>query len=289
MRRVRRIRMSLKFLAIVLLSVIRQRAFALKPLAGGLAGVIVTPQGAFVPQMAGGDETPEEKAEREEAERKAAEDEAEAAEAEAKRAEEEREKAEAEEGKWEGEVDRKRAERAVENARAAERKAKAEAAAAKAEADELRQAQETEHETAKRQAEERRIENERLQESNCRLKANEAIREAAAEADVPAKKVRRLLKLVDRDSITFDADGEVDQETVANAVVEVLGEFPEFKATPKPANGDPEPPENPGGAPDRKRRPKNIDRAEVERLAKEDPDELNRLIDEGKIPASALG
>lgn len=280
-------RKTLQFLLAFLWGALRGRPVEVPHVLSGAPPAMLTPDGRFMPVIQGGDETPEEKEAREEAERVKADEEAAEAEAEAKRAEEERKAAEEDNnGEWEGEVDKKKAERAVRNARAAEKKAKEEAETARTEAAELRQAQETEHETAKRQAEERRVENERLQESNRRLKANEAIREAAAEADVPAKKVRRLLKLIDRDSITFDADGEVDQESAAEAVVEVLDEFPEFRVEPPPV--DPLR-EDPGGAPDRKRRPKKIDRAEVERLAKEDPDELNKLIDENKIPASALG
>jgi colicin import membrane protein len=284
---------TLQFLLRVIWGALRGRPVTIKPAWGSAASGVLTPQGAFLPSMAGGDETPEEKAAREEAEEAArvkAEKEAAEAEAEAERAEEERKAAEeAEAGnEWEGEVDKKKAERAVRNARAAEKVAKDRADAAEARARELEQAQESEHETAKREATEAKLEVEREREASKALKVTLALREAAAEADVPPRKVSRLLKMVDRDGIAFDAEGDVDAETADSAIADVLEEFPEFKAAATPLSEE-EKEEKPGGAPDRKRKPKDLTRKDVEKMAREDPDKLNELIDEGKVPASALG
>lgn len=284
MRRARRIRMSLKFLALVLWSVLRQRAFALKPVAGGLSGVTVTPQGDFLPQMAGGDKTPEEEQAEAEAAEERAQQEREAAEEETRKAEEE-----AEQGKpkWDGEVDKEKAERAVANARRAEQAAKEEARKAKEEAAKLRQAQETEQETIKRERDEKAVENEQLRSAADTALINEAIRDAAGELDVPVKKHRRLLRLVERGEITLDDERNVSGAT--EAVQEVLDEFPEFKPSASKPAEDEEPPENPGGAPDRKRGSKELTPEVVAKMAKEDPDRFNDLFEEGKIPKSALG
>jgi len=276
--------MSLKFLAIVLWAVIRQRAFALKPLAGGLSGATVTPQGAFLPQMAGGDKTPEEEQAEAEATAQRSEEEREDAEEEARKAEED---AEQRKPKWDGEFDQAKAERAVENARNAEQAAKAEARKRKEEADELRQAQETEQETVKRESEENRAAAERERTVADNLLINEAIRDAAGELDVPVKKHRRLLRLVERKDITIDDEREV--QGAQSAVEEVLEEFPEFKAAAAgPDDENTKPPENPGGAPDRKRGSKELTPEAVAKMAKTETDRFNQLFDEGKIPKSAL-
>jgi predicted transcriptional regulator len=152
---------------------------------------------------------------------------------------------------------------------------------------ELEQAQETEHETAKREATEAKLEAEREREASKALKVTLALREAAAESDVPPKKVSRLLRMVDQTGIVIDAEGDVDPETAEAAIADVLQDFPEFKAAaPRPSEEEEE--ELPGGAPDRKRKPKDLTRKDVEKMAREDPDRLNQLIDEGKLPASAL-
>lgn len=279
-------RKKLLFLLAVIVGALRGRPVEIPHVRRGAPGAFLTPDGRLMPAMVGGDETPEEKAAREEAERKAAEDEAEAAEAEARKAEEEREAAEEDEGKWDGEVDKKRAERAVANARAAEKRAKERAEEAERERDELRQAQETEHETTKRERDEAKLEAERAKATAERMIIDGALRDAAADADVPPKKVRRLLKLVDRDEITVDDEGEV--AGAAEAIADVLDEFPEFG--PKPAGGDDDnpPKEEPGGKPDRKRQPKELTAEQVTKMAREDPEQFNQLFDEGKIPASAL-
>jgi hypothetical protein len=282
-RRARRIRMSLKFLLLVLWSVLRQRAFALKPRAGALSGITVTPQGEFLPQMAGGDKTPEEEQAEAEAAAKRAGEEKEAAEDEARKAEEE---AEQRKPKWDGEYDQAKAERAVENARRAESAAKAKAEAAEKRARKLEQAQETEQETIKRERDENRVEAEQARTAADNLLINEAIRDAAGDLEIPVKKHRRLLRLVERGEITIDDDRNVHGAT--RAVEDVLGEFPEFKAPVPPPKDEEEESENPGGAPDRKRKPKEMSPETVAKMAKENPDEFNRLFEEEKIPKSAL-
>jgi hypothetical protein len=244
------------------------------------------PDGTVIPAIAGGEKTDEEIAVEEEAKRKADEEEA----AEKLREEEEEN---APKPIFEGELDKERAERLVQNERerAAKRlkKAQEEAEAAKAEAAKLRQEKETEQERVAREAGEAKAEAERQRANAERLTIDAAIRDAAAEADVPARTIRRLVRLVDRDEITVDAAGEVDGAT--EAVEAFLTEFPEFKGKPaaEPGEGDPPNPEPPGGNPPRDRKPpKEMTRKAVEKLAKEDPEKFNELFDAKKIPASAL-
>lgn len=285
MRRARRALLTLKFILLVLWSAIWQRPIKVKPAFGAKWSAVLTPQGALLPSISGGDETPEERAAREEAEAaaKRAEEEKEAAEEEARKAEEE---AEERKPKWDDEFDQAKAERAVENARAAEKVAKAKAEAAEQRARELEQAQETEQETIKRERDENRVAAEQARTAADNLLINEAIRDAAGELDIPVKKHRRLLRLVERGGISIDDDRNVHGAT--DAVESVLDEFPEFKAA-APDPKDPEdPPETPGGAPDRKRKPKELTPEAVAKMAKENPEEFNLLFDEGKIPKSAL-
>lgn len=248
------------------------------------------PDGTIVPAMAGGDKTPEEIAAEEETKR--------IGEEETDREREEEETREEEEANvpkpiLEGDLDKERAERLIQNERdrAAKRlkKAQDDADAAKAEAAKLRQEKESEQEKVARELGEERTARERDRANAERLTIDAAIRDAAAEADVPGKTIRRLVRLVERDHISIDADDEVDGAT--EAVEAFLTEFPEFKGKPaaEPNDGDP-PSEPPGGAPDRKRKaPKEITRAQVEKLAKEDPEKFNEMYDAGLIPASALG
>lgn len=280
-------RKTMQFLIAFVRGALRGQPVEIPHVHHGSPAAMLTPDGRFMPGMAGGDETPEEKAAREEAERKAAEDEAEAAEAEAKRAEEERKAAEeAEAGRWEGEVDKEKAERAVRNARAAEKKAKEEAEQAKAEAAELRQAQETEHETAKRERDEARVEAEQAKARADRLTVDTALRDAAAEAGVAPAKIRRFVRMVERDGLEIDSDGEVTG--AEEAVDALLEEFPEFKAEPSNEEGPPKK-EKPGGNPDRKRKEPELTPEQLQKMAQDEPDKFNQLMDEGKIPASALG
>lgn len=284
----RRIRLTLKFLLAVILGALRGRPVEIPHVHRGAPSAMLTPDGRYMPVMAGGDETPEEKEAREEAEREKADEEAAGAEAEAKRAEKERIAAEEKDGKWKGEFDQERAERAVENARTAEKKAKAEAEKAKTEAAELRQAQESEQETTKRERDEFKAQAERERSAREHTLIDLAIRDAAADAEVPAKKVRRLVKLIDREEISVDEEGEVSG--AEEAVGDFLDEFPEFKAPEKPEEEpeEEEPTEEPGGKPDRKRKPKELTAKQVQEMAKSDPEKFNRLFDEGKIPKSAL-
>jgi len=285
-RRVRRIRMTLMFLLSVLWAAIRQAPLKVRHVAGAhLPGGVITPQGQFMPAISGGDKTPEEEQAEAEAEAKRAEEEREAAEDEARKAEEE---AQERKPKWEGEFDQAKAERAVENARRAENAAKAKADAAEKRARELEQAQETEQETTKRERDESRVAAEQATTAANNLLINEAVRDAAGELDVPVKKHRRLLKLVERDGITVDDERNVHGAT--EAVESVLEEFPEFKATapPPPDEEEEEGEETPGGKPDRKRKPKELTPEAVKKMATEDPDRFNQLFEEGKIPKSAL-
>lgn len=276
----------------VLHAYLRRRPLELEGVDGtGHRTFLLTPRGQIIPPMAGGDKTPEEiAAEVEAAEQKAEEDKAaeEAAEAEAqKKAEEE----DPDSPNFKGEFDADKAKRLIANERkrAKERLEKAQKAAADAEAraKELEQAQETEHETAKRERDEAKVENERLRATTEKLKVDAAIRDAAADLDVPAKKVKRLLRLVDREGITVDSDGDADG--AAEAVESVLEEFPEFKEAPvDPDDGDGKS-EPPGGAPDRKRKPdKELSAEQVQKMAKEDPERFNELFEAGKIPEKAL-
>jgi hypothetical protein len=113
-----------------------------------------------------------------------------------------------------------------------------------------------------------------------------ALRDAAADAEVPAWKIKRLVRLVDRDDISVDEAGEVEGAT--EAVEAFLEEFPEFKAEAKVDPADPAP-EPPGGTPDRKRKPgKELTPEQVQDLVKNDVDKFNELFEAGKIPQSAL-
>lgn len=276
----------------VLLARLRRRALELEGLPGMAQQKFwLTPEGKILVPIAGGDKTPEEIAAEEEAKRKA--DEEAAAEAEAERLREEEEE-NAPQPILEGDLDKERAERLIQNERdrAAKRlkKAQDDADAAKAEAARLRQEKETEQERVAREGGEAKAEAERQRANAERLTIDAAIRDAAAEADVPARTIKRLVRLVDRDAISVDADGEVDGAT--EALEAFLTEFPEFKAKPAvdPNEEDPLPPEPPGPNPDRKRKPpKELTRAQVEKLAKEDPEKFNEMFEANLIPASALG
>ena len=244
-----------------------------------------------MPAIAGGDKTPEEIAAEEEAARIAEEERVatEAAEAEAKRREE-LDPNDPDHPDFKGEFDKERAERLVANERARAKKrlekAQADAKAAQDKARELERAQETEQETTKRERDEAKAEAERLRSNTERATIDIAIRDAAADAEVPAKTIKRLVRLVDRDDISVDEAGEVDGAT--EAVEAFLEEFPEFKAAAKVDPNEPKP-ELPGGAPDRKRKAdKEMTPEQVQKLAKDNPEKFNELFDAGKIPQSAL-
>lgn len=56
------------------------------------------------------------------------------------------------------------------------------------------------------------------------------IKDVARELGVPAKKLDRFLKLVDRDELTVDESGNVDRSKIESVVKAVLADVPEFKA-----------------------------------------------------------
>ena len=55
------------------------------------------------------------------------------------------------------------------------------------------------------------------------------IQDVARDMGVPANRLERFLKLVDREEIQVDEDGNVDRSAVQTVVKAVLGDFPEFK------------------------------------------------------------
>jgi hypothetical protein len=238
--------------------------------------------------MAGGEKTDEEIVAEEEAKRLADKEAA---------AEKQREEEEENAPKpiLEGDLDKERAERLIQNERdrAAKRlkKAQDDADAAKAEAAKLRQEKETEQERVTREAGESKAEAERQRANAERLTIDAAIRDAAGDADVPARTIKRLVRLVDRDDISVDADGEVDGAT--EAVEAFLTEFPEFKGKPTtepPADGDPPEPEPAGGNPSRnKKPPKELTAEQARKLAKEDPEKFHELLDAGKLAGALAG
>jgi hypothetical protein len=119
-----------------------------------------------------------------------------------------------------------------------------------------------------------------------------ALRDAAAEEGISPKKVKRLLKMVDRESLSVDQEGGV--EGAEDAIADVLDEFPEFRAE-RPAPTDAEEPaparRTPGGNPDRKRSRDGgeLSAKEAARLAREDPDRFIQLMEEGKIGREQMG
>jgi hypothetical protein len=193
------------------------------------------------------------------------------------------------EPKFEGEYDEAQAKQAIAHLKARNRermaKAKAELAKADARAKELEREKESEQETLRREAGEAKAEADRLRADAERMLIDNAIRDAASDADVPVKKLKRIPRLVDRDGIAVE-DGEVEGAT--EAVEAFLTENPEFKGTAADPP-DPEPDPEPGSSPDRKRKAsKELTTEQIRKLAKEDPDKFNELYDAGKIPASAL-
>jgi hypothetical protein len=274
----------------VLLARIRRRAIELE---GPTGRFHLFPDGTILPVIAGAGPTPEEEAEAAQAAAELERAEAEAEAARIKKAEED--------GidpsnlpDFKGPYDQEKAERAIAHLkeRSNERMAKAQERIDKAEARarELEQAQETEHETAKREATEAKLEAERERSNTQRLQINIALRDAAAELEVPAKKVKRLLKLVDRDGISVDGE---DVEGATEAIEAVLEEFPEFKGKPSGEGGDGnEPPaqEPAGGNPSRtKKPPKELTAEQARKLAKDDPEKFHELLAGGKLEGALAG
>lgn len=184
--------------------------------------------------------------------------------------------------------DEDRALRTIRNQRKAEKELKAERDKIKAERDELLREKETDQERVVREMGEAKAEAERERAKARKVTIDLALRDAAAEEGVPAKKVKRLLRVVDRESIEVDENGEV--QGAEEAVAELLEEFPEFKEAPVPAPAEEEeaPKRTPGANPDRKRKPKEMSTEEARRLARDEPQRFNELFEENRIPKSAL-
>jgi hypothetical protein len=185
--------------------------------------------------------------------------------------------------------DKDRAMRTIRRQREEEKKLKARADAAEKERDELRQAQESEQERTVRERDEAKAEAALEKQAALKAQVDLAIYETALEAGIPGKKVKRTMRLIDRDGITLE-DGEV--QGVEDALTDLLNDVPELKGEPTPdpepePEGDPE--EEPGGNPDRRRKPREMTPERAAKLAKDDPVKFNELFEEGKIPASALG
>lgn len=87
--------------------------------------------------------------------------------------------------------------------------------------------------TAEEKAEQDRIVAEKKAKDR-EAKANERvvnleIKDIAREMGVPSKKLERFLKVVDREDIEVDDDGNVDRSQVETAVKALLADMPEFK------------------------------------------------------------
>lgn len=113
---------------------------------------------------------------------------------------------------------------------AAER-TKAEKAAAKAAAEAEARAKMTAEEKAEadRKDREKKVA-EREAAANNRI-INLELKSAASAAGVPMKKLERFLKVVNREEIEVDENGDVDQTKVSAAIKEVLDDMPEFKGS----------------------------------------------------------
>jgi hypothetical protein len=70
--------------------------------------------------------------------------------------------------------------------------------------------------------------NKKEQQANERL-INLEIKDVARELGVAAKKLDRFMKVIDRDDLVVDEDGNVDRSKVSAAVKAVLADMPEFK------------------------------------------------------------
>lgn len=293
MRRIRRTLMSLKFLLLILWSALRETPVHVPALPGsGGRGTTITPAGFHLPAIGGADPEEDEDDDHEEEEEDDLDEDA------RRLREEEEQDGEIDdddelEPEFQGEFDADRAKRAIaaERAKRKREKKKLQKRAREAEdrARELEQANESEQQRTVRERDEARVEAERERNVAQKLRVDIAIREAAADAGVPSDRMRRVLRLIDRDEI--EVDGE-DLEGVEDAVAALLEDIPELKGKPAPEpkddDEDDEEPENPGGRPDRKRKPKQLSAKQAQKLAKEDPARFNQLFDEGKIPQSAL-
>lgn len=133
--------------------------------------------------------------------------------------------------------------------------------------------------------EDQRAETQRQRDRADKLAIDSALRQAASEAGIPAKKIRRALRLVDRDDIVISGDEVTGAE---DAIEALLDEIPEFKEAPESAPEDEPSGEPAGGAPDRRRKPSPLTTEQVKKMIKDDPEKFNELFEAGKIPASAL-
>jgi hypothetical protein len=87
---------------------------------------------------------------------------------------------------------------------------------------------------------------EREQKANDRI-VNLEIKDIARELGVAAKKLDRFMKVIDRDDLAVDEDGNVDRSKVLAAVKAVLADMPEFKGVAGPGPGAEFNGGNPGG------------------------------------------
>lgn len=190
------------------------------------------------------------------------------------------------------EFDRDRAMRTIKRQRAEEKRLKAERDRIKAERDEMLRERETEQERTVRELGEAKQEAERERLAARTATINIALRDAALEADLDPKRLKRALKLVDRSEIEVGGDGEVDG--AEDAITAFLAEFPEFKAKQAVPDEDsedaPAPRRTPGANPDRKRsKGGELTEREAARLARDDPDKFAEMLAEGNVPREALG
>lgn len=228
------------------------------------------PDGSWLPVIAGGDETEEEKAAREAREQQERE---------------ERESRERESSEPSLDDLPPAIRTLVLNQREAERKAKREAETAKAEAERYRQEQAQREDSERTELEKAQARTAELERQN--EEATAAVRRSRLMVElskpdhgIASDAVDVVAGLVD---VEYD-DGGTPQG-VKEAVESLLEQRPSLRrqATPPSDNTSPA---APGGGRDRGG---GISKEEALRMARENPDELNRLIDEGKVPASIFG
>jgi hypothetical protein len=117
------------------------------------------------------------------------------------------------------------------NATIAKERKKAEKAAADAAAEAERKAKMTAEEKAEAERKEREeAAQKREAKANERI-VNLEIKDVARELGVSSQKMDRFLKVVDRDDLKIDEDGNVERSAVEAAVKAVLADMPEFKGS----------------------------------------------------------
>lgn len=180
--------------------------------------------------------------------------------------------------------DRDRAMRTIERQRESEKAAVDRARAAEARVKELEDAQLSEQEKVVKDRDEARAQADNDRRTAQRLLVDKAVMVELLDQGVDPKRLRRALKLVDRDDITVDGE----EVSGADAAVEqFFDDFPEFKKT-EPTDEPKTKPEPPGGSPDRRRGSGQMTAAQSDKLLKENPDEWNRRFEAGEIPTDAL-